>query len=159
MGRYQVIVSGPTLIDDMRKAPLEEISLRGALAEVRRVLTGDRSRLIFLRCHVLHKFFQAWYTVGYKDDDNLYHFGVIRGALTKNIEDRFSEMHDEIVTACDEIFALKGNGVFFVTLLEFSVLCLQYKYCAEWSKVLALHAILHIVCRAASRYSFGLPVC
>lgn len=60
--------------------------------------------------HLPTKFFQGWYTLGYKDLDNLYHFTVVRAALTKNLDVRFSEMHNELVTAFEDALALKGHG-------------------------------------------------
>jgi hypothetical protein len=57
-----------------------------------------------------------WYTLGYSDQDNLHHYNVVRGPLTKNLDIRFSDIHDEIVTAFDETLSLTGNGIPFVAV-------------------------------------------
>ncbi|TDL22831.1 cytochrome P450 [Rickenella mellea] len=81
LDRWHVIISGPKLIDEVRRAPDNKLSLEAAL--------GDSLAIE--------------YTLGQRLLDNNYHISVIRSQLTRNLAAVFSEVRDEIVQSFLEI--------------------------------------------------------
>ncbi|TFK68396.1 cytochrome P450 [Pluteus cervinus] len=80
MARWVVVVSGPQLIDDVRKASEEDLSFEEAINEVQ----------------------QIKYTLGPELQEDLYHVSTVRTPLTRNLAARFSEVQDEIAAAFSE---------------------------------------------------------
>ncbi|KAH7908171.1 cytochrome P450 [Hygrophoropsis aurantiaca] len=85
--RWQVIVSGQKLADEVRKAPDDELSFLEA--------TNDSLK--------------TEYTLGHEIHNNPYHIPIIRSQLTRNLSALFHDIRDEIVTAFEETLQLKGN--------------------------------------------------
>ncbi|THU91615.1 cytochrome P450 [Dendrothele bispora CBS 962.96] len=113
--KWIVMVTGEDMIDDIRKAPDEYLEFLEAFNE----------------------FMQTDYTMGKPIRINLYHFDVVKTTLTRNISARFSDVRDEIVTACaQEIPATK-----------------------DWVSYPALSTALKVVCRTTNRFLVGLPLC
>ncbi|KAJ6569230.1 cytochrome P450 [Mycena capillaripes] len=83
VNQWHVIVSGPKMIDDIRHARDDQLSLRFA---------ADKAT-------------QARYTIGdYRHDLDFYRVGAIRSSVTSAIGPRFSDVRDEIIAAfADEV--------------------------------------------------------
>ncbi|KAK7457858.1 hypothetical protein VKT23_010202 [Stygiomarasmius scandens] len=75
--RWEVVATGPILLNDIKKAPDDVISLDEATSDL----------------------LQLDYTVGSAVRTNLYHVNVVKGPLTRNISTRFSDIRDEIISA------------------------------------------------------------
>jgi hypothetical protein len=83
---WMVILSNRKHIEEMRRAPSDELSLMEA------VINQLNSR----------------YTLGDEVHDIPYHIPVIRSQLTRNIGKMYPEIRDEVVTAFDEVLDLRG---------------------------------------------------
>ncbi|EGN93634.1 hypothetical protein SERLA73DRAFT_189361 [Serpula lacrymans var. lacrymans S7.3] len=84
---WHVIISGPKLIEELRKAPDNELSFLEATNESLKVE----------------------YTLGHEVHHNPYHVSVIRSQLTRNLAARFSDIRDEIAVSFDDIIKPKGD--------------------------------------------------
>ncbi|KAF5349586.1 hypothetical protein D9756_008948 [Leucocoprinus leucothites] len=80
MSKWIVILSGKQLLEDMKKAPDEVVSLRQAVAETMHVE----------------------YTLGRKPDDGCYHIDTVRSPLTRHMINKFDDIRDEIVQSFKE---------------------------------------------------------
>ncbi|KIK80434.1 hypothetical protein PAXRUDRAFT_833529 [Paxillus rubicundulus Ve08.2h10] len=85
--RWAVVVSGPKLVDDVRKASDDELSLMEAM--------NDN--------------LNSEYTLGHDVHHNPYHAAIIRSQLTGNLGILYPDIRHEIVTAFEEILDLRGN--------------------------------------------------
>ncbi|KAF9468819.1 cytochrome P450 [Collybia nuda] len=74
IGKWFVVVSGPQMVDDLRKATDETVSFREALVDV----------------------IQTDYTLGPEIHHDPWHVGTVRSPLTRNLGIRFSDIQDEI---------------------------------------------------------------
>ncbi|TDL17296.1 cytochrome P450 [Rickenella mellea] len=79
--RWHVIISGSQLVEEVRLAPEEKLSLMAAIAE----------RFAFR------------YTLGQRVVDNHFHIPILRSVLNRNLGAVFSEMRDEIVQSFEEL--------------------------------------------------------
>ncbi|THU78323.1 cytochrome P450 [Dendrothele bispora CBS 962.96] len=75
--RWTVVATGPTMINDIKKAPDDVLSFAEAVKET----------------------LQVDYTIGKAQRMHLYHVNVVRNSLTRNIATRFSDVRDEIITS------------------------------------------------------------
>ncbi|TDL14450.1 cytochrome P450 [Rickenella mellea] len=87
LDRWRVIISGQELIEELRKAPDDNMSLEEALGEVLK------------------------YSLGQQLLDNTYHIHVLRTQLTRNLDSVFPDVKDEIMTAFEEIIPSSDNWV------------------------------------------------
>ncbi|EGO30935.1 hypothetical protein SERLADRAFT_444508 [Serpula lacrymans var. lacrymans S7.9] len=85
--KWRVIVSGPELIEELHKAPDNELSFLEA--------ANDSLKVEF--------------TLGPEIHHNPYHIPIIRSQLTRNLGDIFSDIHDEMVTSFDDIIQVKDD--------------------------------------------------
>ncbi|KAF8844237.1 cytochrome P450 [Paxillus ammoniavirescens] len=85
--RWTVVVSGPHFLEDVRKAPEDELSFLEA--------SNDNLKLE--------------YTLGHDIHYNPYHIQTIRSQLTRNLTSLYPDIRDEIVTAFEETLDLRGN--------------------------------------------------
>ncbi|KAJ7589668.1 cytochrome P450 [Mycena floridula] len=84
--RWAVIVSGSRMIEDIRRAPDDQLSAN---------INNDGIAIE--------------YTLGKELNENGYHINVVRGALTKQFGGKFLETREEVITAFeDEIPATKN---------------------------------------------------
>ncbi|KAF8463173.1 hypothetical protein DFH94DRAFT_686799 [Russula ochroleuca] len=86
--RWMVLVSGPELIEDVKRAPDD-------------VLSGIKAELEFL---------QAEYTLDILDLNDEFHTDVIRSKLTQNIAVAFKEGREELIMAMDDVISMRGDG-------------------------------------------------
>ncbi|KAJ7920455.1 cytochrome P450 [Mycena leptocephala] len=100
MFRWDYIISGTTLVDELASAPENVIG-----SEVFR---------------------------------NAFHVDAVRGALTRNLNRYFPDLYDELICACEDVFALNGT---------------------EWKLVPAQPSMKKLIARAINRIFVGLPVC
>ncbi|EGO05393.1 hypothetical protein SERLA73DRAFT_174534 [Serpula lacrymans var. lacrymans S7.3] len=84
---WVVIVSGPKLVDEIRKVPDDHLSALEAFSDV---LKPD-------------------YTLGRETVHNTYHIPIIRNRLTRDLPARFSDILDEIKTSLNDNLKLSGN--------------------------------------------------
>ena len=100
-----VIVSGPQLTEDVRKASDSQLSFMDAVSEVRVSSRSGSCLLPKLRIQSV----QMDYTMSRSMHNDPYHVDIIRGTLTKKLDVLFPNLHDEIVKAFkDEIPATEG---------------------------------------------------
>ncbi|KAI9441475.1 cytochrome P450 [Lactarius indigo] len=89
--RWLVLASGPELIEDLRKAPDDVLSLMAPLIEIE-------------------------YTVDLLELDNEYHADVIRSKLTRNIN--LKDVRDEFIRSLDASIPLHGDDWVKVPVIE-----------------------------------------
>jgi cytochrome P450 len=107
--RWMVLTSGPELIEDIRKAPDDILSLNESAIE----------------------FLQVEYTLDLLDMDNDYHTHVIRSKLTRNIADTFKQVRDELIRSLDASIPLHGDNWVKVPVIE----TIQRVVCATMNRV------------------------
>lgn len=91
----------------MRRATNEQLSSMKSTEEVRLFALGTCTQAETLRPQL----FQRKHTLGERITNNPYHNEVIRSAITKNIENRYHEIHDEVVQVySDLIQGVKVDG-------------------------------------------------
>ncbi|KAI0804683.1 cytochrome P450 [Irpex lacteus] len=115
LNSWHIVVSGPKLIDELRQAKDDELSFAEAVAES----------------------LQQRHTMGEESMVNPYHIPVVRGELTKNVNNVLPDVHDELEQCFPEIIPLND----------------------EWTSFTAMEKILQIVARASGRVFVGIPVC
>ncbi|KAF5315411.1 hypothetical protein D9619_007341 [Psilocybe cf. subviscida] len=81
IGRYFVVVSGPEMFDDIRKATDDQLSFRQAIAEL----------------------LQTDYMIGPQIRTDPFHVAVVRTTLTRNLTSRFEDLTDELSAAFAEL--------------------------------------------------------
>ncbi|KAI9447173.1 hypothetical protein BJY52DRAFT_1193545 [Lactarius psammicola] len=94
--RWLVLVSGPELVEDVRKAPDDVLSLYASAIES----------------------IQFEYTIDLLEMDNDYHTDVIRSKLTRNIALTFDEVRDELIRSLDASIPVNGDGWVKVPVIE-----------------------------------------
>ncbi|KAF8271105.1 hypothetical protein EI94DRAFT_635637 [Lactarius quietus] len=94
--RWLVVASGPELIEDLKKASDDVLSLKGQVDE----------------------FLQAEYTLDLLDIDDDYHADIMRSKLTRNIADSFKEVLDELVQSLDASIPVHGDDWVKVPVTE-----------------------------------------
>lgn len=107
--RWMVLTSGPQLIEDVRKAPDDVLSLSASLIEL----------------------VQPEYTLNLLEQDDEYHIDIIRSKLTQNIAVTFKEVHDEIVRSLDASIPAHGDDWVKVPVVE----TVQRVICATVNRV------------------------
>ncbi|PCH36973.1 cytochrome P450 [Wolfiporia cocos MD-104 SS10] len=129
-----IILTSPELIEEVRKAPDDQLSFSEAANE----------------------FLQIRYTLGENVHNNPYHIPIVRSQLTRNIGALFSEICDEIVAAFDdEIPAANADaGLSMGDNIGHGNI-----HTAGWIKVNVRDAIMQIVCRTSNRIFVGLSLC
>ncbi|KAH9066645.1 cytochrome P450 [Lactarius vividus] len=94
--RWMVLASGPELVEDVRKAPDDVLSINASMSEL----------------------FQLEYTLGLLETDSGYHTGIIRSKLTRNIEVVFKDVRDELIRSLDASIPAHGDDWVIVPVLE-----------------------------------------
>jgi cytochrome P450 len=94
--KWIILVSKPELIEDIKKAPDDILSIRERLRD----------------------FFQMKYTMALLDWENVYHIDIIRTKLTRNIADTFKEVRDELVRSLDASIPTHGDDWVKVPVVE-----------------------------------------
>ncbi|KAK1217072.1 hypothetical protein PQX77_020283 [Marasmius sp. AFHP31] len=115
MTGWKVAVTSPQQIDDMRKAPDDVLSSLEAVADL----------------------LQMDYTLGKSLHYDPYQVKTVKGTMTRNIQVRFVEVRDEVVTAFSELMPPRD----------------------DW-EIIDVNPTMHqIICRASNRFFLGLPLC
>jgi len=114
--RWAVIASGPELIEDVRKAPDDILSIDEPLREL----------------------IQSDYTLRFLDMNSIYHRGVVRSKLTRDIAATFDQVQDELPGALRDCIPDVGD---------------------EWVKVSIIPTVQRLICRLSSRVFVGAPLC
>ncbi|KAI9441480.1 cytochrome P450 [Lactarius indigo] len=131
--RWMVLASGPELIEDVKKAPDDILSLNASLVEVR-MLPGT---LDSHSCRFF-QFLQPEYTLNLLDLNNEYLAGVIRSKLTQNIAVTFKEVREELTRSLDASIPVHGD---------------------DWVKVPVVETVQRVVCATTNRVFVGAPLC
>ncbi|RDB20446.1 hypothetical protein Hypma_012419 [Hypsizygus marmoreus] len=84
VSKWMIVVSGPQMVDDLRKATDDLVSFRDAVADA----------------------LQVDYTIGSEIHHEPYHVSSVRSPLTRNLAVRFPDVQDEIMTAFAEYIPL-----------------------------------------------------
>ncbi|TDL22833.1 cytochrome P450 [Rickenella mellea] len=87
--RWQVIITGPKLIEEVRRAPSNKLSLKAGLDES----------------------LAMGYTMGQELIDNSYHVAIIRTQLTRNLSSVFPQVRNEIVHSFQDLIPLTDDWV------------------------------------------------
>jgi cytochrome P450 len=106
--RWMVLVSSPQLIEDVRKAPEDILSL-----------SIPRTELL-----------QSEFTIG-KELQNEYHIDIIRSKLTRNLAVTFKEVRGELITTLDASVPVRGDEWVKVPIVE----TIQRVICATSNRV------------------------
>ncbi|OBZ66897.1 Ent-kaurene oxidase [Grifola frondosa] len=93
---WHVIVSGPSLNEELRKAGDDQLSFDEGINEI----------------------LQFQYTLGPSIHHNQYHVPIVRSQLTRNLAGLFPEIRDEIVASFMDAIPLTGNGWTTVPALD-----------------------------------------
>ncbi|KAI9441477.1 cytochrome P450 [Lactarius indigo] len=107
--RWMVLASGPELIEDVRKAPDDVLSITASGIE----------------------FLQGEYTLDLLDMNTDYHTDVIRAKLTRNIATTFKDVRDELIRSLDASIPVHGDDWVKVPVLE----TMQRVVCATTNRV------------------------
>ncbi|KAF8488648.1 cytochrome P450 [Russula emetica] len=108
--RWIVLATGPQLIDDIRRAPGDVLSLLGPANE----------------------FLQPDYTLQLLDANNEYHTDIIRTKLTRDVAGTFKEVHEELVMAMDDFIPTHEHNWVKIPILE----SLQRVICRTMNRIL-----------------------
>jgi hypothetical protein len=57
------------------------------------------------------QYFEAEYTFGWLNEEDMYHTHVLRSRLTRSIADISDQVHDEAVEACAELIPAASDGM------------------------------------------------
>ncbi|KAF8198766.1 cytochrome P450 [Mycena galopus ATCC 62051] len=87
MFRWDYIVSGTALVDELASAPENVMSM----------VEGTQEEL------------QTDLTLGSELFRNAFHVDAVRGALTRNLNKYFPDLYDELTCACEDVFALNAT--------------------------------------------------
>jgi hypothetical protein len=147
-----VILSNRKHIEEIRRAPDDELSLMEASIDV----SNCPVLLELTRIEYCRQQFNTRYTLGDEVHDIPYHAAVIRSQLTRNIGKVYPEIRDEVVTSFDEVLDLRGNGE--KSFFHGGLSCIDIGN-TEWKSVSTLSAIQKVVCRTSNRVFVGLPLC
>ena len=114
-----------------------------------------QSPAAFVRLLTQTQFLQTDYTLGQNVTDNPYHLPIIRSQLTQALPLLVPEVHDEVVTACNE----------FIPITEGSLITRPFllkdldNIWTEWQSIRAVDTVMKVVGRASNRVFVGLPLC
>ncbi|KAI3621172.1 cytochrome p450 [Moniliophthora roreri] len=133
--RWHILVSGASLVDDLKKAPEDVLSFQeGANVTV-----------------------QTDHTFGTSIRQDPYHISVIQGSLTRNLGDKILDLRKEAVASFgDEIPITEGNLYRLVDVRSCSV---RASVRLEWTSYPVWDAVMNIVARTSNRVYVGLPLC
>jgi len=107
--RWMVLAAGPELIEDIRRAPDNVLSMREPIIE----------------------FIQPEYTLDMLNMDDDYHAGVVRSKLTRNIAITFKEVREELIKALDDWIPTRDDQWVKVPIMEM----LQRVICCATNRV------------------------
>jgi hypothetical protein len=93
-----VLVSGPELIDDVRKASDDVLSAIVPISDVR---ITSQYNFEASYSQGISQLIQAEYTVDLLEKDSVYHAGVIRTKLTRNIAVSLKDVHEEFINTLE----------------------------------------------------------
>ena len=91
------MVSGTELIEDVRKAPDNVLSMTEAIADVRIIY-----KVVYACLRGLSQSLEIDYTLDLLNKDDIYHAEVIRSKLTRNLAVTFKEVREELINALED---------------------------------------------------------
>ncbi|KAI0000302.1 cytochrome P450 [Russula vinacea] len=94
--RWMVLVAGSELIEDVRKAPEDVLSMIELTKEL----------------------VQPEYTIDLLNQNDMFHTDVVRSKLTRNIAGTFKEVREELIMAMDDFIPMRGDEWVKVPILE-----------------------------------------
>jgi len=101
-----VLATGPELIEDVRKAPENVLSMRAQIFEVSmmRKTTSPCSQGLL-------QFIQPEHTLSVLNMDDDYQTEVVRSKLTRNIAVTFKEVREELISTMDDLIPAGKDGM------------------------------------------------
>ncbi|KAF8897198.1 cytochrome P450 [Infundibulicybe gibba] len=87
LSKWVIVVSGPDMLDDIRRAPDDQLSFREAISET----------------------FHIDYTMGPEIHHDPYHVATVRTPLTRNLAIRFTDIQEEIAAAFNDVVPVNGK--------------------------------------------------
>ena len=103
---WMVILSNRKHIEELRRAPDDELSFMEAFIDV----CNCYVLLELTRIECRRQMLNSRYTLGDEVHDIPYHIAVVRSQVTRNIGKMYPEIRDEVVTVFDEVLDLRGYG-------------------------------------------------
>jgi hypothetical protein len=89
--------------------------------------------------------------------NSIYHRGVIRSKLARDIAAAFDQVQDELPGALRDCIPTVGEGVCHGSILGGARGCLMFF--SEWVKVSIMPTVQRLICRISSRVFVGAPLC
>jgi hypothetical protein len=96
-----VLATGPQLIDDIRRAPSDVLSMSEPMKEVCWCQCAKHEFILIWIWIV--QFVQAEYTMDLLDDNDEYHTDIVRSQLTRNIANTFKDVREELIMGMDDL--------------------------------------------------------
>jgi hypothetical protein len=103
--RWNVIIALPDMINELRMARDDELSLNHASEEVCS-LTLNLTALLLMQQEVATQ-----YTVGLGASASMYHVDTVRNPLTRNLGVKFNEIYEEVAQSFKDMIPAKDGGV------------------------------------------------
>ena len=147
-----VMAAGPDLIEDVRKAPENVLSMRAQTFEVSMVRKTMRSY-----SQGLPQFIQPEYTLRVLNMDDDYQTEVIRSKLTRNIAVTFKEVREELINTMDDLIPAGKNSD--GTRQSHRRTSHFFTNDTEWVKVPIVETLQRVICSATNRVFVGAPLC
>ncbi|KAF8491191.1 cytochrome P450 [Russula emetica] len=94
--RWMVLATGSQLIDDIRRAPEDVLSMSEPMKEL----------------------LQSEYTLDLLNDHDEYHTDIIRSQLTRNIANTFKEVREELIMGMDDLIPAREDKWVKVSILD-----------------------------------------
>lgn len=98
MDRWMVVLTGPKLVEELRRIPDDKLSFDHAMRDV---CIAFPPALVHLRNNV--QILQVKYTFGLEAQTHPYHVTVLQGQLKRKLGDIFPDIRHEICQTFDDI--------------------------------------------------------
>jgi hypothetical protein len=98
---------------------------------------------------------QLEYTLKLLNMDDLYQTDVIRSKLTRKLEGILEDVHEELVTALDDVIHTRDDGTWSTCRRRDQ----SFRDVIEWIKVPIVETMQRVICGVSSRVFVGLPLC
>jgi hypothetical protein len=156
MDRWMVVLTGPELVEELRKIPDDKLSFDHAMRDVCILYYLFPIDTIDLHVRKNTQILQVKYTFGIEAQTHPYHVNVLQGQLKRKLGDIFPDIHREICQTFEEILHASELGEhYFLTVLRIRSNCNPI----GWAGIPAYSAVMKATCRTSNRVFVGLPVC
>ena len=110
MDRWMVVLTGPKLVEELRKIPDDKLSFDHAMRDV--CILYYLFPLDPINLHIRNdtQILQVKYTFGLEAQTHPYHVTVVQGQLKRKLGSIFPDIHHEICQTFEEILPSSGAG-------------------------------------------------